>query len=69
MFLNIPVVSVNANWEKYGKMAGPVRNRAMAKNADIVILLPGGRGTTSMRKEAVSHGLIVIDITHPARGA
>ena len=39
-----------AQWEKYGKSAGPIRNEEMAKNADFVICFWDGksRGTKSM---------------------
>lgn len=44
-----------ANWNAYGRSAGPIRNKQMAEYCDAVILLPGGRGTASMRKEAIEH--------------
>lgn len=39
-----------AEWKKYGKIAGPIRNEQMAKNADKVIAFWDGksRGTKSM---------------------
>lgn len=48
----IPIKKFPANWS-LGKKAGPLRNREMAKYADAVILFPGGRGTASMRNEAL----------------
>lgn len=39
-----------AEWDKYGKAAGPMRNRKMAEHADVCILFPGGAGTRSMLK-------------------
>lgn len=43
-----------ANWKKYGKAAGPLRNLKMAENAThlIAFLEPGSKGTASMIKEA-----------------
>lgn len=40
----------NADWEKYGRSAGPIRNEEMAKAADFVICFWDGksRGTKSM---------------------
>lgn len=40
----------NANWKKYGRAAGPIRNREMAMRADIVICFWDGnsRGTKTM---------------------
>ena len=39
-----------ADWEKYGKSAGPIRNKLMAENCDCVICFWDGksRGTKSM---------------------
>ena len=39
-----------ANWEKYGRSAGPIRNKEMAKAADFVICFWDNisRGTKSM---------------------
>lgn len=39
-----------AEWQRYGKSAGPIRNRAMADYADGLIALPaqGSRGTKHM---------------------
>lgn len=50
----IPIKRFNADWVKHGKAAGPLRNRQMAQYADAVILFPGGRGTESMYREAIS---------------
>lgn len=46
----IPVKMFPANWEKYGKCAGIIRNIEMAKNADALIALWDGqsRGTQHM---------------------
>lgn len=49
-----------ANWQKYGKAAGPIRNKAMAEYADAVILFPGGAGTHDMFKKAKEYGLKII---------
>jgi hypothetical protein len=46
------VWTYEADWKRYGKMAGPERNRRMAAKADMVILFPGGRGTLSMAMAA-----------------
>jgi len=57
----IPVQVVEARWQELGKMAGPIRNGEMAKQADMVVLFPGGRGTGSMAKLAQKHGLKILD--------
>lgn len=48
-----------ADWETYGKAAGPIRNRQMAENADVLIAFwdMESRGTASMIEEARRHGL------------
>lgn len=56
----IPVKMFPADWKKYGRAAGPIRNREMAEYADALILFPGGRGSESMRREAEKAGLKVL---------
>ncbi len=46
--LHIPAVEVIANWNKHGKAAGPIRNKAMALLGDLLIVFPGGTGTQNM---------------------
>ncbi len=50
-----------AEWDVYGKSAGPIRNRYMAKISDMVICFWDGksRGTKSMIEFAQSMGKIV----------
>lgn len=50
-----------ADWKKYGKAAGPIRNRQMAENADVLIAFWNGRskGTKNMIETAKKLGLIV----------
>lgn len=57
----LPLKIFPANWTKYGKSAGPIRNREMADYADalIAILYPGSRGTADMIKVAKAKGLKV----------
>jgi hypothetical protein len=47
---NVPIISMPAEWKKYGKGAGPIRNTAMAKIGDalICILAEGSRGAQHM---------------------
>lgn len=47
---NLKVEKHPANWEKYGKSAGPRRNKEMAVNCDYVICFWDGKskGTKSM---------------------
>lgn len=50
-----------ANWSKYGKAAGPLRNEEMADNADMLLAFWDGRspGTSHMIKTARKKGLHV----------
>ena len=58
-----------AEWGKYGRSAGPIRNRKMAEVSDYVICFWDGksRGTKSMIEYAQSHGknVKVININNP----
>ena len=57
----IPVKRFPADWNKHGRTAAPIRNAQMAQYADAVALLPGGRGTDSMRREAERAGITIYD--------
>lgn len=61
-----------ADWKKYDKQAGPIRNRKMIQfGADVVIAFPGGIGTANMTRQASESGLIIMRIAapHPPTGA
>lgn len=57
----LPVKHFLANWETYGKNAGPLRNEQMAQYADALVLVWDGqsRGSSDMLKRAKRHGLKV----------
>lgn len=46
-------------WERHGRRAGPLRNQAMASQADSLALFPGGDGSADMRRAAHAAGLAV----------
>ena len=50
-----------ADWDKYGKSAGFVRNSQMLKEGkpDMILALPGGKGTDMMCKIASKAGVPV----------
>lgn len=56
---NIPVERYPADWKKYGRSAGPIRNRQMAENAEALVafLSQKSRGTRDMISQAQKHGL------------
>lgn len=60
----IPSTEYRANWRKYGNGAGPIRNQRMLDEGkpDLVIALPGGRGTADMMSRADAAGVPVIDV-------
>ena len=57
-------IQVNAEWEKYGKAAGHIRNSIMLKQGqpDLVLATRGGRGTANMIKQANNAGVPVIHL-------
>lgn len=57
-------ITYDADWNKNGKAAGPIRNRQMLKdNPDaIVIAFPGGKGTANCIKEAIALNMIVLEV-------
>lgn len=56
--------SYPANWDKYGKRAGYIRNVQMLNEGkpDLVIAFPGGKGTAMMIKLAEAAGTPVVKI-------
>lgn len=57
----LPVKKFPANWDKYGKRAGILRNCEMAKYAThcIVFIVNGSKGSSHMIQEAKKQGLTV----------
>ena len=57
---NIPLFVFKANWDKYGKMAGPIRNREMAKYAThlIVFIANDSKGSKDMYNVAIENSII-----------
>lgn len=53
-----------ADWEKLGPKAGPIRNQMMldAGRPDLVVAFPGGRGTADMLRRAEAAGVRVMKI-------
>ncbi len=59
----LPSISHFADWEKHGKMAGPIRNGEMLDmwKPDQVVAFPGGMGTENMVRQAQARGISVQD--------
>ncbi len=53
-----------ANWAKYGKAAGVIRNREMAEEGhpDLGVAFPGGNGTYNMKKTLKELGIKVLTV-------
>lgn len=51
---HIPVTCYPAEWEVYGPGAGPKRNQLMLdeEKPDVVVAMPGGKGTADMVRRA-----------------
>lgn len=47
---DIPIKEFPADWNRYGKAAGPIRNKEMAEYSDaaIVLMYPDSRGSANM---------------------
>lgn len=58
---NLPVHKYPAQWDKYGKAAGPIRNKLMSENAEALIAVWDGQssGTRNMISNAKARGLKV----------
>lgn len=59
----IPVETYVAEWDVYGRAAGPLRNREMLDNGkpDLVVAFKGGRGTANMVLQARQRGIPVFE--------
>jgi hypothetical protein len=63
--------TVNANWDRYGRAAGPIRNRAMleAHKPDYVVAFPGHDGTANCVRQARARGIPVLEVALPPASA
>ena len=59
---NVSCRVIRAEWNRYGKSAGPMRNQRMLDEfkPDAVVAFPGGRGTADMVRRAIAAGVRVI---------
>ena len=54
---NIPVELYPANWDKYGRQAGIIRNKHMARKADALILVWDGESPGSRSMYWLARGM------------
>lgn len=61
---NLKLHEFPADWSRYGKGAGHMRNQQMLDEGkpDVVIAFPGGKGTADMVKRARFAGVEVIEV-------
>ena len=61
----LPVIRVDANWDRYGRSAGPIRNGWMLDlcQPDAVVAFPGGSGTADMVARARAAAVEVLEIS------
>jgi hypothetical protein len=61
---DVPRKTFAAEWEKYGKSAGPTRNFKMLREGcpNLVVAFPGGKGTAQMIGIARAKGVQVREI-------
>ena len=59
--MNLKLTIWHADWKRYGRAAGPLRNQKMAENAQALIAIWDGksRGTKNMIETATKMGLLV----------
>jgi hypothetical protein len=59
----IPVEVYPADWQKYGRAAGPIRNQRMIdRKPDMVVAFPGGRGTADMVRRVRQTGIGLVTV-------
>lgn len=63
----IPVKKFIADWDAYGRAAGPIRNGRMVRNADALLVIrhADSRGSADVLMRARRAGLLVHDVILP----
>lgn len=61
---NVKVLRFDADWKRFGRSAGHIRNMKMLREGkpDVVLAFPGGRGTANMIMQATDAGVKVIRV-------
>ena len=60
----IPATEFAADWIKYGRVAGPIRNAHMLDSHPdaLVVAFPGGKGTENCIKQAKERKMLVLRV-------
>lgn len=60
----VPYLTFMADWKRYGRAAGPMRNAHMLTigKPDLVVAFPGGSGTADMVRKAEAASVIVVKL-------
>jgi len=63
----VPVRTYEADWKKFGRRAGPIRNQVMLEEQSptLVVAFPGGKGTADMVRRALKAGITTMQIGAP----
>jgi hypothetical protein len=63
----VACVGFQAQWDREGKSAGFIRNKAMlaTMRPDLVVAFPGGRGTRDCVSQAERRGIFVYEVDQP----
>lgn len=66
----VPYDNYPAEWRKYGKKAGPLRNSRMVTEGkpDLCVSFPGGAGTEDCTRKAKDAGIRVVQIVEGESG-
>lgn len=61
---NVECKTYEADWNKFGKGAGPIRNRIMLMEHPkaVVVAFPGGRGTANCVRQAYERNMIILQV-------
>lgn len=64
---HVEEIEFKADWELFGKSAGPIRNQRMIDEGkpELVIAFPGGRGTADMVRRAKAANIETIEVESP----
>lgn len=64
-WIGIPTQTFEAEWSRYGRRAGPLRNKRMIEEGkpDLVVAFEGGKGTADMVRQAEAAGIRVLRAT------